>query len=266
MVQALHSSLETGTPVWRRGLCPLIMAGDPDLDCTQALLERCIALGVPMVELCLPFRNAFTDGETLQKAHARGLHDEASLEDYFDLIASVSDRIRVVLLADSSHTLRPHGLNRVLQGAARAGAAGVLPHGLPPRMAVPFHAAAMAAGLAVVGTIYANARVETRQAVLQRATAFIYLVTSYGRSGGAADPEALQNQIEALRSHTDLPVALGFGLRTPENVAQAFAAGCDIAIVGSAISGEIEAALAAGEDPVRRAGDFIGALQDRCPR
>ncbi len=242
-------------------LCPLIMAADPDLEATRALLARCVDLGVAMVELCLPFRNAFTDGATLQRAHARALQNETTLQAVLEIVAEFSDQIDIILLADSSHTLRPLGMDQVLMPAAAAGVAGVLPHGLPPRLVEGFHLAAAQAGLPVVGTIYANARPETRQQVLSRASAFLYLVSTYGRSGGAVDPADLRCQIAALRGHCDLPIALGFGLRTPEDVGRAFEAGCDIAIVGSAISGKIETALNKGACPVEYAGDFIATLQ-----
>ncbi|MFW2543709.1 tryptophan synthase subunit alpha [Primorskyibacter sp. 2E107] len=247
-------------PVRTRKLCPLIMAGDPSLDVTRALLRHCAEAGIAMVELCLPFRNAFTDGKTLLQAHKRALSNEISAQSVIEMAAEFTDRIDIILLADSSHTLRPEGFERILGMAKRAGFAGVLPHGLPPALTARFDIAAKGAGLPQVGTIYANALPEVRQRVLGRAGAFIYLVSSYGRSGGSVDPADLTCQIEALRSHTDLPVALGFGLKTPRDVGRAFAAGADIAIVGSAISGVVEAALAAGLDPARETADFIDSL------
>ena len=242
-------------------LCPLIMAGDPNLDTTRHLLARCVAEGVAMVELCLPFRNAFTDGATLQHAHARALQQEASLQAVLQLVAEFSSRIKIILLADSSHTLRPLGIEQVLQQAAAAGVAGVLPHGLPPRLGESFQEAARQPGLPVVGTIYANATPETRRQVLGQTTAFLYLVSTYGRSGGAVEPSDLKCQIDALRAHTPCPIALGFGLRSPGDVGRAFDAGSDIAIVGSAVAGQVEAALKTGGCPIASAGDFIAALQ-----
>lgn len=246
-------------------LCPLIMAGDPDLASTRALLSRCVALGVTMVELCVPFRNAFTDGDTLRRAHARALDQEISaahtLSRVLDLVRDFSAQIDIVLLVDSSHSLRSVGIDAVLEQAAAAGVAAVLPHGLPPRLAPVFHDAAARAGVPVVGTVYSNAPPDVRRQVLARSSAFLYLVSTYGRSGGAVDPEDLRTQITALRSQSKLPIALGFGLRTANDVARAFAAGSDIAIVGSAIAAEIEAALLAGQCPVTSAGDFIAALQ-----
>lgn len=248
------------TQTRQRKLCPLIMAGDPSLDATRELLRYCAKIGVAMVELCLPFRNAFTDGKTLLHAHERALKNEAGAQAVIEMAAEFTDQIDIILLADSSHTLRPDGFENILGMAKRAGFSGVLPHGLPPVLTTRFDLAATGAGLAQVGTIYANALPEVRQLVLNRAGAFIYLVSSYGRSGGSVDPADLTCQIEALRSHTSLPIALGFGLKTPGDVGRAFEAGADIAIVGSAISGVVEAALAAGLDPVEEAALFIETL------
>ncbi|WP_425101104.1 tryptophan synthase subunit alpha [Tropicibacter sp. S64] len=241
-------------------LCPLIMAGDPSLAATRDLLRECVRIGVAMVELCLPFRNAFTDGRTLLHAHERALRNEAGAEAVIAMAAEFTGSLDIILLADSSHTLRPEGFEKILGLAKQAGFAGVLPHGLPPVLTTRFDLAARGAGLAQVGTIYANALPEVRQQVLGRAGAFIYLVSSYGRSGGSVDPADLTCQIEALRGHTTLPIALGFGLKTPSDVGKAFAAGADIAIVGSAVSGVVETALAAGLDPVEETAAFIKAL------
>jgi tryptophan synthase alpha chain len=241
------------------------MAGDPDLATTRALLSRCVALGITMVELCVPFRNAFTDGDTLRRSHARALENETSaaetLSRVLDLVRDFSTQIYIVLLVDSSHSLRPVGIDAVLEQAVTAGVAAVLPHGLPPRLGPVFHRAAERAGMPVVGTVYSNALPDVRRQVLSRSSAFLYLVSTYGRSGGAVDPEDLKTQITALRSHSTLPIALGFGLRTADDVARAFAAGSDIAIVGSAIAAKVEAALSAGQCPVKGAEEFISELQ-----
>lgn len=243
----------------RRRLCPLVMLGDPDLATTRALLRCCLDLGIDLVELCLPFPNAFTDGATLRRAHARALASGAGLEDALGLIADHAGRIEMILLADTSHSLRPAGFASVCAAAAQAGAAGILPHGLPPRLAVPFHTAAAAANLPVVGTLYAGAGEEQRRAAAQRASAFLYLVSAYGRSGGAAPAVPVGPEITALRPLTPRPIALGFGLRSRADVAAAFAAGADIAIVGSALSEAVERGLGL-PDPLAPARAFLSGL------
>ncbi|WP_174539870.1 tryptophan synthase subunit alpha [Fertoeibacter niger] len=252
--------LRPRTRAHRPTLCPLIMAGDPSLEVTRDLLRHCVEIGVGMVELCVPFRNAFTDGATLIRAHERALRNEAELEAVIALAAEFTSRIRIILLADSSHTLRPRGFDRVFAMAVAAGMAGVLPHGLPPALSDRFHTAARRAELPVVGTIYATARPEIRRQVIERASAFIYLVSTYGRSGGATEPMDLACQIQALHTHTPLAVAIGFGLKTPGDVGRAFQAGCDIAIVGSAVAAAVEKALADGQDPGAQAAGLIRDL------
>lgn len=246
-------------PPGARILCPLLMAGDPTLKVTRRILRCCVDAGVGMVELCVPFENAFTDGQTLIRAHARALEGGTGLLAALDLAAEFSDRIRIILLADSSHTLRPHGFDTVCTLAQRAGIAGILPHGLPPALLQQFHTAARGR-VATVGTIYPNSRIETRRRVIAQASAFIYLVSAYGRSGGTSKAPDLGPEIAALHSKTDLPIALGFGLKTGADVAGAFGSGCDIAIVGSAVSAALEDALIRGEDPVNAAADLIETL------
>lgn len=245
-------------PQGQRTLCPLVMVGDPDMATTRALLQTCVDLGVGMVELCLPFGNAFTDGATLRRAHARALRQQVDLEDALALIREFHDHIDIVLLADCSHTLRPHGFGRVCAAAAAAGAAAILPHGLPPRMAPAFRRAADGV-IPVVGTMYLNSAPEIRREVVANTTAFIYLVSAYGRSGGATELPDVSPELEALHSKTHLPLALGFGLKQPRDVAASFAMGCDIAIVGSAISAAVETGMSTG-DPVTPARTLIAAL------
>ncbi|WP_349360656.1 tryptophan synthase subunit alpha [Stappia sp.] len=227
-------------------LCPLIMAGDPDLATTRDLLAACVELRIAMVELCLPFPNAFTDGATLRRAHARGLAAGLDLPAVFDLIRDFSASIDIVLLADCSHTLLPAGFTAVCERARAAGAAAILPHGLPPRLAPDFHSAA-AGTIPIVGTLYVNSPEPVVHKVLDRSSAFVYLVAAYGRSGGQTMPAAdLAARIANLKQRTQLPIALGFGLKTPANVAEAFKLGCDIAIVGSAISAAVETGIETG--------------------
>ncbi len=248
-----------------RSLCPLLMAGDPTLEDTRKILQNCVELGVGMVELCVPFENAFTDGETLIKAHKRALAHGATLEAVIDMASEFTDYLKIVLLADSSYTLRPHGFETVCKLARDAGFAGILPHGLPPTLVHNFHNAARGC-LPTVGTIYANATPQTRQKVLDQASSFIYLVSTYGRSGGSTQAPDLSCQIAALRSKTDLPIAIGFGLKTPADVRKAFQSGCDIAIVGSAVSGVIEQAVMNGKDPAAAATRFIASLNRETQR
>lgn len=223
----------------RRRVCPLIMVGDPDLSTTEDLLDLCVELGIDMVELCVPFPNAFTDGETLRRAHGRALAAGADLAHALVLISRYATKIDCILLADCSHTLRRHGFQETCWAARDAGAAGILPHGLPPRMTADFTRAA-AGVIPTVGTIYAGSAPETRVEVIARSSAFIYLVSAYGRSGQAAPASNISPEIALIRRATDLPVALGFGLKTGADVASAFGAGSDIAIVGSAMSHAVE--------------------------
>ena len=252
------------TDLETRSLCPLIMAGDPDLGTTRALLQTCVDLSIGMVELCIPFPRAFTDGATLQRAHARGLAFGTDLEGVLEVIRDFSQDINIVLLADCSHTLLPNGFGPVCEKVRMAGAAAILPHGLPPRLAQGFLQAA-AGTIPVVGTLYVNSTDEICSKVLGQSNAFIYLVSVYGRSGGQAyTGPSLGNRITDLKTRTKLPIALGFGLKTPADIAQAFLLGCDIVIVGSAVSSAIERGIASG-NPVSHVRELIETMNAEVP-
>jgi tryptophan synthase alpha chain len=242
----------------RRRLCPLIMVGDPDIATTRRLLEICLGLGIDMVELCLPFPNAFTDGDTLRRAHARALKNAVGLADALPLIQEFAGRIDIILLADFGHTIRQIGTTETCRAARSAGAVGILPHGLPTWAADSWHLASLGI-IGVVGTLYAGSATETRARVLARSSAFIYLVSAYGRSGGAVVAGDMAPIIANLKTQTCLPIALGFGLKTGRDVAAAFAAGCDIAIVGSAISAAVEQGIGAAA-PLETATALLAEL------
>lgn len=223
-----------------QSLCPLIMVGDPNINACHDLLSLCVERGITMIELCSPFSNPFTDGPTLRRAHARALGSGANFEQALELTAAFSSRLAIVMLADCAEVLRPLGFLEACRLVHQAGAAAILPHGLPPMLRAGFLDAAKGQGLPVVGTIYANGSPATKAKVLKETDAFVYVVSSFGRSGKTNSVPDIDQVLAMLRPKTDLPLALGFGLRTGADVTKAFGDGADIAIVGSAISAAIE--------------------------
>lgn len=232
-------------PIPRRALCLLLIVGDGGLAQTRELLTCCVNSDVDVVELCAPFPNAFTDGEVIRQAHRRALARGVVWQDLLPLIAEFSSRIRIVALLDYSHVFARINMTRALQQLRDAGAAAVLPHGLPPRARPAFYAAAVQAELPVVGTLYPQSSAIVRQEVLRQTGGFIYLVSHFGRSGGARpDVRQISDEIARLKMETSLPIALGFGLKSASDVATAFNLGADMAIVGSQVCAVLAAAQA----------------------
>jgi tryptophan synthase alpha chain len=248
-------------PIRQRALCLLLMAGDGGLNQTRDLLQVCIQQGVDVVELCAPFPNAFTDGVVVQQAHARALAQRVVWQDLLPLIAEFSSRIHIVALLDYSHVFALHDVAAVLQQLRDAGAAAVLPHGLPPRSRTLFYHAAACAGLPVIGTLYPESSEVISSQVLAQSGGFIYLVSRFGRSGShPPDLQQIRGEIERLKAATPLPIALGFGLKSAADVAAAFALGADMAIVGSQACAVVADAQKNGQSASAALATYINLL------
>ncbi len=254
--------LQPLAPLRRCALCLLVMTGDGGIALTRKLLACCVENGVDAVELCAPFPNAFTDGDIVRKAHRRALARGVVWQDLLPLIAEFSSRIRIVALLDYSHVFSRQDPVSILQRLREAGAAAVLPHGLPPRSRSAFYCAAAGVGLPVVGTLYSQSNDAVRGEVLQQSGGFIYLVSHFGRSGSVApEPQQIRYDIARLKRESRLPIALGFGLKSAADVAAAFEQGADMAIVGSQACAVVADALAQGQSAVAALENYINLLR-----
>ncbi|SDR22474.1 tryptophan synthase subunit alpha [Thermostaphylospora chromogena] len=257
----------TGRHRGEPGLAVFLNAGDPPLpvlaDLTLMLDER----GVDCLELAVPFPGSVTDGPVVRRSAERALAQDVDLDTTLRFVAEIRPRLRrlrIALLADWSHSVKGRPLTSFLGDVAASGADGLLVHALPPRLRADYHAAAAQAGLPVVTTCYHGV---SSPAVLAEAaahaSAYLYLVASYGRSGTApaAGYGDLARTVTRLRGLTRAPIAVGFGVRTRTDVAAIYASGADAAIVGSAGVARLEHALAAGRDAVAEFQDFIRSIQ-----
>jgi tryptophan synthase alpha chain len=249
----------------RPGLAVFVNAGDPPLTVLPELATALDELGVDCLELAVPFPRSCTDGPTVRRSAARALAAGTGLAATLDAVGAVRSvlrTMRVALLADWSHTVRPLGLPEFVRTVAGGAVDALLLHGLPPVSRQAYLELAGSARLPVVTSCYRT----SPPAVLARAgaaaTAFVYLVAGHGRSGATvADHHRLGPAVAALRTHTTAPIAVGFGVRSRNEVSGVAAAGADAAVVGSATVAVVEAALAAGDDVVSAVARFVTGLR-----
>ncbi|GAA1646819.1 tryptophan synthase subunit alpha [Actinoplanes couchii] len=238
------------------GLALFLNAGDPPLDVLRDAVLALDEAGLACLELAVPFPGSVTDGPVIRRSAERALRAGVDLDAVLDFVAGIRPRLRttrIALLADWSHSLKGHPLPDMLDRIAGSGADGVLLHALPPRLRQSYHASARAAGLPVVTTCYhGTSRPEVLAEAAAEATAYVYLVARYGRSGTApaAGYGDLNVSVAALRTGTRAPIAVGFGVRNSQDVAAVRATGADGVIVGSAGVARVETALAEGRDVV----------------
>ncbi|WP_329297179.1 tryptophan synthase subunit alpha [Streptomyces sp. NBC_00659] len=266
-----HAPADTGEFFARRrpgrpGLAVFVNAGDPPLDILADLAAMLDDSDVDCLELAVPFPGSVTDGPVVRRSADRALASGVTLDAVLDAVTAIRPtlrRLRIALLADWSHTVRgrdPGGFARAL---ADAGCDGLLLHGLPPRLRAAHYEAAQLAGLPLVTTCYAVSGRATVAEAAQHASAYLYLVAHYGRSGTTAAPDhdRLAAALAEVRAATRVPVAVGFGVRTRADIAALEKLGADAAVVGSAGVARIEQALAERRDPVREFASFVAGLR-----
>jgi len=221
----------------RAAFIPFLTAGHPDLETTEDLVAVLAAAGADVIELGVPFSDPIADGPVIQAASARALSGGATLEKILALVARARLRVRVpIVLFTYFNPLHAHGLDRFADQAAASGVDGVLCVDLPPEEAADGYLAAL--GGQGLDAIFLLAPTSTRERVRQVArvgSGFVYYVSRTGVTGERDSlPRGLEREVAALRKQLALPVAVGFGISTPEQAA-AVARIADGVVVGSAL-------------------------------
>ncbi|HEY3144522.1 MAG TPA: tryptophan synthase subunit alpha [Acidimicrobiales bacterium] len=253
-------------PADQPGLALFLNAGDPSLDVLPDLLWMLDECRVDCVELAVPFPNSPTDGPVIRRSADRALANGVGLDDVLDVVGSVRTtlrHLRIALLADWSYTAKGQPLDQFTRRVADSGADGLLLHGLPPRLRAGYYQAARDAVLPIVTTCYHNSHPQVVAESAAEATAYLYLVAQYGRSGSssAADYVALSAAIATVQEATTAPVAVGFGVRSAADVAVMHDLGADAAIVGTAAVAQIERAVSQQTDAVEELYHFARTLR-----
>ncbi len=236
----------------RAAFVAYVMAGDPDLETSGAILAALPGAGADIVELGIPFSDPMADGPPIQRAALRALAAGSSLSRVFDLVRDFRrlDAETPVILMGYLNPLLAMGMTAFAQRAAEAGADGVIMVDCPPEEADPLADALDAEGLALIRLATPTTDAARLSVVARRTGGFVYYVAVAGVTGGkSADPAAVAPQVERIRAASGLPVAVGFGIRTPGQAA-AIARIADAAVVGSALVDALAGALESGGDAV----------------
>ncbi|HKQ53806.1 MAG TPA: tryptophan synthase subunit alpha [Pyrinomonadaceae bacterium] len=245
----------------KRALIPFITAGDPDLETTGRLLVELAEAGAGVIELGVPFSDPVADGPVIQRASERALRHGFGLGEVLDVVARARGAMRgvPVVLFSYYNPLLQYGPERLSREAARAGVDGVLVTDLVPEEAGEFSAQLKAHELDMIFLVAPTSTDARLQLVAERASGFIYAVSRAGVTG-ARETVSLEAErlVARVRKFSDLPVAVGFGISSAEQVAATWRY-ADAAVVGSALVAEIER-LAGATDLAQRVGDFARAL------
>ncbi|MEA2247174.1 MAG: tryptophan synthase alpha chain [Solirubrobacteraceae bacterium] len=240
----------------RAALMPYLMGGFPDLGLSRAIGEAYADGGADLVELGVPFSDPLADGPVIQAAGSRALAAGATVAGVLEVAATLAERLPVVIMCYANLMLA-RGPERFAADLASAGASGLIVPDLPLEEAGETLEACDAAGVALVPLVAPTTPDERLAAIGARARGFLYTVSVTGTTGErAALSDAFAGVVERAKAHTDVPVALGFGIAGPEHAAQAAAAGADGVIVGSRL------VRAAGEaaDPPAAVRELVAEL------
>jgi len=242
----------------RAGIVTYVMAGDPDAATTARILAGLPAAGADVIELGMPFSDPMADGPAIQAAGLRALAGGMTLKGTLELVRGfrATDAETPVVLMGYFNVLFAYGVEAFMRDARAAGADGVIIVDLPPEEsgeAAP-HAAAHGLDFIRLATPTSDDRRLPR--ILEGASGFLYYVSILGITGTrSVDDKAVREAMARLRRHTTMPVAVGFGIKTPE-AAAAIARDADAAVVGSAI-------VQAVADTLDASGKATGATVDR---
>jgi tryptophan synthase alpha chain len=244
----------------RGGFIPFIIAGDPDLETTELLLIELAAAGADIIELGVPFSDPVADGETIQRASERALQKGVTLRDALTCVARAKQHINVpIVLFSYFNPLLKFGEEPLANEARQAGVDAILVTDLIPEEAQGWIETLMQFELDPIFLVAPTTSDNRLKQIAQQARGFIYAVSRAGVTGArdemSRDAEPL---VQHVRTVSNLPVAVGFGISTAEQVRQVWHF-ADAAVIGSAIVREIEK-QAGSPDLVNRVGEFVKSL------
>ena len=226
----------------RKAFVAYVMAGDPDYDTSLEIVRGLPGAGVDVIELGLPFTDPMADGPTIQLAGQRALEAGQTLEKTLALAKALreQDDTTPIVLMGYYNPIYSRGVGRFLEEATAAGIDGLIVVDLPPEEDSELCLPAQAAGLNFIRLATPTTDDARLPKVLQNTSGFVYYVSITGITGAAAaEAGEVGPEVARIKARTDLPVIVGFGIRTQE-AAREIAGVADGAVVGSAIVKQIE--------------------------
>jgi len=232
----------------RAALVTFVMAGDPDSATSLAIAKALPEAGADVIELGMPFTDPMADGPAIQAAGQRALRGGQTLKKTLAMVRDFrkDDDATPIVLMGYYNPIYVYGVDRFLADAGTAGVDGLIVVDLPPEEDDELCVPALKAGLNFIRLATPTTDDERLPAVLTNTSGFVYYVSITGITGAAApDPGKVTAAVKRIKRHTDLPVAVGFGVKTAED-ARAIAEGADGVVVGSALVDVLRKSLGKG--------------------
>lgn len=233
-IQACFAALQAEG---RKAMIPYIAAGDPDLPTTLRLMHALVKSGSDIIELGIPFSDPSSDGPVIQRAVERALANNTSLKDVLALVSDFrkdDDKTPVVLMG-YLNPIERMGYQAFADAAVEAGVDGVLTVDMPPEESREFLPMLKKGGIDSIFLVAPTTREERARSICEHSSGYVYYVSLKGVTGAAnLDIDSVSEHLEKLRSYTDLPIGVGFGIKDAES-AKAVSSVADAVVVGSAL-------------------------------
>ena len=246
----------------RAGFVAYVMAGDPTRDQALEILRGLPGAGADIIELGFPFSDPMAEGPPIQRAAQRGLKAGLTLQGTLDLAADFrkGDADTPLILMGYLNPIESMGHEAFARAANAAGIDGLIVVDCPPEEAGPLTDALDAEGLSLIRLATPTSDDARLKIVAARTSGFVYYVSVAGVTGvKEADADAVAPHVERIRKASGLPVAVGFGIKTPERAA-AIAKVADAVVVGSALVDEVAEAVNLNEDVTGRVLSKVDSL------
>jgi len=245
----------------RAAFITFLMAGDPDIDTSLAIIKALPKAGADVIEIGMPFTDPMADGPAIQAAGLRALKAGTTLKKTLALVRDfrVDDNATPIVLMGYYNPIYIYGVDKFIADAKIAGVDGLILVDLPAEEDDELCVPALAAGLNFIRLATPTTDDKRLPAVLANTSGFVYYVSITGITGSAAaDIAAVTEAVARIKRHTRLPICVGFGIRTPE-AARAIAENADGAVVGTAL---VDALCGSLDAEGRATAKTVGAVAD----
>lgn len=247
----------------RKSLVLFLTAGFPDLETTERIVETIAAAGADVLELGVPFSDPIADGPTIQAASQAALKGGTTLEKILDLVERIRERTQIpIVLFGAYNPFLHYGLEGLARRAVETGVDGFLVPDLPMEESGEFDKICRGAGLSLVYLVAPTTPPDRMREIARRSTGFLYFISLKGVTGTSITvSEALREKVRQAREAAGrLPVAVGFGIQTPEHAA-AIGEISDAVVVGSELIRVVERHKNA-PDLLERVADYTRSLKE----
>jgi len=241
----------------RGGLVTFVTAGDPNTELSAEILAGLPAAGADIIELGMPFTDPMADGPAIELASGRALAGGQNMVRTLAMVSTFreTDDETPIVLMGYYNPIHAYGPEKFAADAGKAGVDGMIVVDLPPEEEAEFSIPARAAGIDIIRLVAPTTTDDRVATLVENASGFVYYVSVRGITGtSSAAARDIASNVARIKKQTDLPVAVGFGIRTPEQAAEVTGV-ADAAVVGTAIVEQVAGALDAHGAPT---GDVVG--------